>query len=154
MPAPAPSRTLVAEGAPRGGLAALCITQTTGWDVLCYALIAAVRPISEDTGWDRPSSPGPSPPVCWSPQRPASPSAGSSTGPDRLLFVAIPPGTRLPIIAGTAACAVLLLAALPGPGIAVWLGSYNAMAHAMAAATGTATSIAVVARFSRGSHDE
>ena len=49
---PALSRTLVAEGAPRGGLAALCITQTTGWGVLYYALIAAVRPISEDTGWD------------------------------------------------------------------------------------------------------
>lgn len=52
MPAPAPARTLVAEGAPRGGLAALCITQTTGWGVLYYALIAAVLPISEDTGWD------------------------------------------------------------------------------------------------------
>ncbi len=53
MPSPALSRTLVAEGAPRGGLAALCITQTTGWGVLYYALIAAVRPISEDTGWDQ-----------------------------------------------------------------------------------------------------
>ena len=42
----------MAEGAPRGGLAALCITQTTGWGVLYYALVAAVRPISEDTGWD------------------------------------------------------------------------------------------------------
>ena len=52
MPAPAVSRTLVAEGAPRGGLAALCITQTTAWGVLYYALLAAVRPISEDTGWD------------------------------------------------------------------------------------------------------
>lgn len=52
MPAPAPTRILVAEGAPRGGLAALCITQTTGWGVLYYALIAAVRPISADTGWD------------------------------------------------------------------------------------------------------
>ncbi|MGO4227447.1 MFS transporter [Arthrobacter sp. YAF34] len=52
MPAQALSRTLVAEGSPRGGLAALCITQTTGWGVLYYALIAAVRPISEDTGWD------------------------------------------------------------------------------------------------------
>lgn len=52
MPAPAPTRILAAEGAPRGGLAALCITQTTGWGVLYYALIAAVRPISEDTGWD------------------------------------------------------------------------------------------------------
>lgn len=51
MPAPAISRTLAAEGAPRGGLAALCITQTTGWGVLSYALIAAVRPISDDTGW-------------------------------------------------------------------------------------------------------
>ncbi|KRE78669.1 hypothetical protein [Arthrobacter sp. Soil763] len=47
-----PSRSLVAVGAPRGGLAALCITQTTGWGVLYYALVAAVRPISEDTGWD------------------------------------------------------------------------------------------------------
>ncbi|KRE47594.1 MFS transporter [Arthrobacter sp. Soil736] len=52
MPAPALSRTLVAEGAPRGGLAALCITQTTGWGILYYALLAAVRPISEDTGWN------------------------------------------------------------------------------------------------------
>ncbi|MDI3243468.1 MFS transporter [Arthrobacter sp. AL08] len=52
MTAPEISRTLVAEGAPRGGLAALCITQTTGWGVLYYSLIAAVRPISEDTGWD------------------------------------------------------------------------------------------------------
>ncbi|AOT05531.1 MFS transporter [Arthrobacter sp. U41] len=43
---------LAAEGAPRGGLAALCITQTTGWGVLYYALITAVRPISADTGWD------------------------------------------------------------------------------------------------------
>ncbi|MEO5316772.1 MFS transporter [Pseudarthrobacter sp. CC12] len=52
MAAPALAHALVAEGAPRGGLAALCITQTTGWGVLYYALIAAVRPISEDTGWD------------------------------------------------------------------------------------------------------
>ncbi|MET4097002.1 MFS transporter [Arthrobacter sp. UYCu712] len=52
MPAPALSRTLVAEGAPRGGLAALCITQTTGWGVLYYSLIVGVRPISEETGWD------------------------------------------------------------------------------------------------------
>jgi predicted MFS family arabinose efflux permease len=52
MSAPAPSRTLAAEGAPRGGLAALCITQTTGWGVLYYALLVAVRPISDDTGWD------------------------------------------------------------------------------------------------------
>ncbi|MEV7134341.1 hypothetical protein AB0N24_15770 [Arthrobacter sp. NPDC093128] len=52
MPAPAVTRSLVAEGAPRGGLAALCITQTTGRGVLYYALLAAVRPILEDTGWD------------------------------------------------------------------------------------------------------
>jgi len=52
MPTAATSRTPVAEGAPRGGLAALCITQTTGWGVLYYGLIAAVQPISEDTGWD------------------------------------------------------------------------------------------------------
>ena len=44
MPAPALSRTLVAEGAPRGGLAALCITQTTGWGVLYYALAPAAGP--------------------------------------------------------------------------------------------------------------
>jgi hypothetical protein len=31
MPAPAPTRILAAEGAPRGGLAALSITQSTGW---------------------------------------------------------------------------------------------------------------------------
>ncbi|MET4097022.1 MFS transporter [Arthrobacter sp. UYCu712] len=52
MTAPAISRTLVAEGAPRGGLAALCITQTTGGGILYYALPAAVHPISMDTGWD------------------------------------------------------------------------------------------------------
>ncbi|MFF2318234.1 MFS transporter [Arthrobacter sp. NPDC058097] len=52
MPAPAVSRKLVAEGALRGGLAALCITQTTAWGVLYYALLAAVQPISNDTGWD------------------------------------------------------------------------------------------------------
>lgn len=46
------TRILAAEGAPRGGLAALCISQTTGWGVLYYALVAAVRPISEETGWD------------------------------------------------------------------------------------------------------
>ncbi|MFB9716945.1 hypothetical protein [Arthrobacter methylotrophus] len=33
----------------------------------------------------------------------------------RLLFGGIPPGAQLPVVAGTAACAVLLLAALPGP---------------------------------------
>jgi MFS family permease len=43
---------LIAEGAPRGGLAALCITQTTGWGVLYYALLVAVGPINDDTGWD------------------------------------------------------------------------------------------------------
>ncbi|WP_144663318.1 MFS transporter [Paenarthrobacter nicotinovorans] len=53
MPAPAVSRTLVTEGAPRGGLAALCITQTTAWGVLYYALLTAAGPISEDTGWDQ-----------------------------------------------------------------------------------------------------
>lgn len=52
MPAAASAPILTAEGAPRGGLAALCITQTTGWGVLYYALIAAVRPISADTGWE------------------------------------------------------------------------------------------------------
>ncbi|MDQ0755947.1 MFS transporter [Arthrobacter sp. B3I4] len=49
---PQPGRALTADGAPRGGLAALCITQTTGWGALYYALVTAVRPISEDTGWD------------------------------------------------------------------------------------------------------
>ncbi|WP_082506923.1 MFS transporter [Arthrobacter sp. Leaf337] len=52
MPAPADAPALVAEGAPRGGLAALCITQTTGWGILYYALPAAVLPISGDTGWE------------------------------------------------------------------------------------------------------
>ncbi|WP_247040699.1 MFS transporter [Arthrobacter rhizosphaerae] len=52
MPAPALTRTLAAEGAPRRGLAALCITQTTSWGILYYALPAAVRPITADTGWD------------------------------------------------------------------------------------------------------
>ncbi|MDJ0459878.1 MFS transporter [Arthrobacter sp. NQ7] len=52
MPAPAVSRPLVAEGAPRGGLTALCITQTTAWGALYYALLTAVHPISDDTGWD------------------------------------------------------------------------------------------------------
>lgn len=36
---------------PRGGLAALCITQTTSWGVLFYSLPAALTPIAEDTGW-------------------------------------------------------------------------------------------------------
>lgn len=52
MSAPAPSPTLAAEGAPRGGLAALCITQTISWGALYYTLLAAVQPISDDTGWD------------------------------------------------------------------------------------------------------
>lgn len=52
MPALAITRILAAEGAPRGGLAALCITQTTSWGILYYALPAAVRPITADTGWD------------------------------------------------------------------------------------------------------
>jgi hypothetical protein len=38
MPAPALSRTPVAEGATRGCLAALCITQTTAWGVLHHAV--------------------------------------------------------------------------------------------------------------------
>lgn len=52
MAAPAPARILAAEGAPRGGLVSLCITQTTAWGVLYYALPTAVQPISADTGWD------------------------------------------------------------------------------------------------------
>lgn len=52
MPPSAPAGIRAAEGAPRGGLAALCITQTTSWGALYYALLAAVRPISADTGWD------------------------------------------------------------------------------------------------------
>ena len=45
VPAPAPTRIHAPDGAPRGGLAALCITQTTAWGVLYSALIAALRPI-------------------------------------------------------------------------------------------------------------
>lgn len=36
---------------PRGGLAALCITQTTSWGLLYYSLPVAVAPIAEDTGY-------------------------------------------------------------------------------------------------------
>lgn len=36
---------------PRGGLVALCITQTTSWGVLFYSLPAALTPLSQDTGW-------------------------------------------------------------------------------------------------------
>ena len=36
---------------PRGGLVALCITQTVSWGVLFYSLPAALTPIAEDTGW-------------------------------------------------------------------------------------------------------
>lgn len=36
---------------PRGGLTALCITQTTSWGLLFYSLPVAVAPISDDTGW-------------------------------------------------------------------------------------------------------
>ena len=36
---------------PRGGLAALCIAQTTSWGLLFYSLPAAVAPISQETGW-------------------------------------------------------------------------------------------------------
>lgn len=35
----------------RGGLAALCIAETTSWGLLYYSLPVAVAPISEDTGW-------------------------------------------------------------------------------------------------------
>ena len=48
--------------------------------------------------------------------------------------------------------AVTAVAPAAGPAIAAWLGTYTAMAYAMAAATGTAAFIAVVARFSRGPH--
>lgn len=43
MTAAQPLRTLAGEGAPRGGLPALCITQTTAWGVLYYALLPADR---------------------------------------------------------------------------------------------------------------
>ena len=36
---------------PRGGLAALCIAQTTSWGLLYYSLPVAVPPIADDTGW-------------------------------------------------------------------------------------------------------
>ena len=35
---------------PRGGLAALCVAQTTSWGLLYYSLPVAVKPISADTG--------------------------------------------------------------------------------------------------------
>jgi hypothetical protein len=80
VPAPAPTRILTAEGTQCGGLAALSITQSTGWGVLYYALIAAVRPISEDTGREPALVTGAFPSGCWSPQRPAS---GEGTQPLR-----------------------------------------------------------------------
>lgn len=36
---------------PRGGLAALCIAQTTSWGLLYYSLPVAVPPIADETGW-------------------------------------------------------------------------------------------------------
>ncbi|GAB3534988.1 MFS transporter [Arthrobacter tecti] len=36
---------------PRGGLAAMCIAQTTSWGLLYYSLPVALVPISDDTGW-------------------------------------------------------------------------------------------------------
>lgn len=39
------------ERRPRGGLAAMCITQTTSWGLLYYSLPVAVVPIAQDTGW-------------------------------------------------------------------------------------------------------
>ena len=36
---------------PRGGMVALCVTQTTSWGVLFYSLPAALTPLSQDTGW-------------------------------------------------------------------------------------------------------
>ena len=36
---------------PRGGLAALCIAQTTSWGLLYYSLPVALAPIAADTGW-------------------------------------------------------------------------------------------------------
>ncbi|MBT2596430.1 MFS transporter [Arthrobacter sp. ISL-72] len=36
---------------PRGGLAALCIAQTTSWGLLYYSLPVSIRPITDDTGW-------------------------------------------------------------------------------------------------------
>ena len=51
MPAPAVTRTLLAEGAPRGGLQRCALPRPPA-GASYYALPAAVRPISEDTGWD------------------------------------------------------------------------------------------------------
>lgn len=36
---------------PRGGLAAMCVAQTTSWGLLFYSLPAAVAPIAQETGW-------------------------------------------------------------------------------------------------------
>ncbi|WP_104166921.1 MFS transporter [Arthrobacter sp. SX1312] len=40
---------------PRGGLAALCVAQTTSWGLLYYSLPVALVPISKDTGWSVPA---------------------------------------------------------------------------------------------------
>jgi hypothetical protein len=48
--------------------------------------------------------------------------------------------------------AVTALAPAAGPAIAAWLGSFTAMAYAMAAVTTIAALIAGAARLARGSH--
>lgn len=47
----APSPKAAGSDRPRGGLAALCVAQTTSWGLLYYSLPVAVKPISADTGW-------------------------------------------------------------------------------------------------------
>ncbi|WP_343212995.1 MFS transporter [Arthrobacter sp. H5] len=43
--------TLGRQDRPWGGLAALCVAQTTSWGLLYYSLPVAVVPIEQDTGW-------------------------------------------------------------------------------------------------------
>lgn len=46
-----PTATPTGMDRPRGGLAAMCVAQTTSWGLLFYSLPAAVAPISQETGW-------------------------------------------------------------------------------------------------------
>lgn len=123
MPAPALSRTLVAEGAPRGGLAALCITQTTGWGVLYYALIAAVRPISQDTGWDPVQVTG-----AFSAGLLVSAAAGIAVG--RILDRT---GPRMLMIGGSLLGMLALVVAAMAPNLAVFIAAWLLAGTAQAA---------------------
>ncbi|CAH0197978.1 putative L-galactonate transporter [Arthrobacter sp. Bi26] len=123
MPAPALSRTLVAEGAPRGGLAALCITQTTGWGVLYYALIAAVRPISQDTGWDPAQVTG-----AFSAGLLVSAAAGIAVG--RILDRT---GPRMLMIGGSLLGMLALVVAAMAPNLAVFIAAWLLAGTAQAA---------------------